>query len=172
MQQAGNAGRLKDLVNNADTELFRYKTIRPGARGRKPLSPTKKVRCWFSINVTLLLYTLLNTFVGSQMEHELLGWCKRQWDRRKVVTRGIIFRKAIQLHPAHCGGKADPNVFARLKNGFTVGSMSGAVFPKGVYPRQVRNYPEIGRRRVQGYPTEWLARRCHLSVLMGLSARA
>ena len=56
-----------------------------------------------------------------KMEREVLEWCKRQWSRRKVVTRGVIFDKALEVHPGHCGGKTDPDVFAKLKNWFYTG---------------------------------------------------
>ena len=44
MKRAVKAGKLKHLVDNADPKQFRSKSVQPGARGRKPLSPTQKVR--------------------------------------------------------------------------------------------------------------------------------
>ena len=54
----------------------------------------------------------------SQVENELLKWCKKQWEKKKVTMRGIIYYCALEIDPKHCGGKDSQNVFERLKKWF------------------------------------------------------
>jgi hypothetical protein len=55
------------------------------------------------------------------MEKVLIQWCMRQWERKRVVTRGIIFRRALQYLPSHCGGNENPTLFKSLKHWFYAG---------------------------------------------------
>ena len=52
------------------------------------------------------------------MEKMILKWCKEQWNKIKVVTRGIIFHKALCIYPKHSGGKSNNQIFAALKSWF------------------------------------------------------
>ena len=85
------------------------------------------------------------------MEQELKEWCKNQWNCRKVVTRGIMFRKSLELYPGHCGGRADPKCFARLKKWFY-----------GGFKKRCR----LSKRRVsstgQKLPKDWRAKKASI----------
>ena len=64
-----------------------------------------------------------------------------------MVTRGIIFRRAIQLYPCHCGGRKNNRLFSSLKNWFYGG------FKKRM---------KLSKRRVsstgQKLPKDWRAK--------------
>ena len=55
------------------------------------------------------------------MEQTLLKWCDEQWAANKVLTRGIIFRRALLLLPNMCGGKHSKKCFRRMKKWFYMG---------------------------------------------------
>ena len=42
-------------------------------------------------------------------------WCKEQWKKKKVVTRGIIFHKSLCIYPKHSGGNSNNKIFTALK---------------------------------------------------------
>ena len=48
----------------------------------------------------------------------ILKWCKEQWNKKKVVTWGITFHKALCIYPKHSGGKSNNKIFAALKSWF------------------------------------------------------
>ena len=52
------------------------------------------------------------------MEKMILKWCKEQWKKKKVVTRGIILHKALSIYPRHIGGKSNKKIFTALKSWF------------------------------------------------------
>ena len=53
------------------------------------------------------------------MERELIRWCDEQWSNKKVLTRGIIFRRALKIYPMFCGGaNNNKGLFERLKSWF------------------------------------------------------
>ena len=52
------------------------------------------------------------------MEKTLIKWCVKQWDKNKVITRGIIFRRALLLLPNFCGGSKAKTCFYRMKQWF------------------------------------------------------
>ena len=55
------------------------------------------------------------------MEKTLIIWCDKQWESNKVLTRGIIFRKALEMYPNFCGGKKNRKCFRKLKKWFYYG---------------------------------------------------
>ena len=50
------------------------------------------------------------------MEKMIFKWCIEQWNKKKVVTRGIIFPKALYIYPNHSGGKSNNKIFTALKS--------------------------------------------------------
>ena len=48
------------------------------------------------------------------MESKLIEWCRRQWDKKRVVTRGIIFRRALMMYPDHCKADSGQSQFKKL----------------------------------------------------------
>ena len=98
------------------------KTAKSGARGRKVSAPVRKVSA--SCLALFLLVNLpshiplTNRCVQIQMEKKLIEWCDKQWGKNKVVTRGIIFRRALEFLPNFCGGKTSKKCFRRMKEWF------------------------------------------------------
>ena len=65
------------------------------------------------------------------MEKMILKWCKeQQWNKKKVVTLGIIFHKALCVYPKHSGGKSNNKIFAALKSWFYGGFKKRAKLSK------------------------------------------
>ena len=64
------------------------------------------------------------------MEKVILKWCKEQWNKNKVVTRGIIFHKALCIYPKHSGGKSNNKIFTVLKSWFYGGFKKRAKLSK------------------------------------------
>jgi hypothetical protein len=55
------------------------------------------------------------------MEKQLISWCDEQRESNKVITRGIIFRKSLELLPSFCGGKKSKKCFQKMKIWFYCG---------------------------------------------------
>ena len=64
------------------------------------------------------------------MEKVILKWCKEQWNRKKVVTQGIIFHKALCIYPKHSGGKSNNKIFTAFKSCFYGGFKKRAKLSK------------------------------------------
>ena len=85
----------------------------------------------------------MNDWIFVQMEEKPIVWCKTNWDRNKIFTRGVVFRQAFWLFPSHCGGTKNPKIFTALKQWFCGGfkkrlklskrrvSSTGQKIPKG-----------------------------------------
>ena len=61
------------------------------------------------------------TCLQLQMEATLVAWCDQQWKLNKVLTRGIIFRKALEIFLGFCGGKKNKKCFYKTKKWFYQG---------------------------------------------------
>jgi hypothetical protein len=84
------------------------------------------------------------TVTAPQMEGKLIRWCKEQWDKKKNISRGIIFRKSKCFYPSHCEGNVSMTTFERMKKWFYGG------FKKRLY---------LSKRRIsstgQKLPKDW-----------------
>ena len=109
----GTLGRIVDALNKGTLRKYtsnepewstamKSKSIKPGARGRRPTSKRAK------------------------METLLLEWMQKCWKQNKAMTRGLIFRRAMLLDGSHCGGKFNPSLFNQLKKWFYGGFKSRA----------------------------------------------
>ena len=64
------------------------------------------------------------------MKKTILKWCKEKWNKKKVVTQGIIFHKALCIYPKHSGGKSNKKIFTTLKSWFYRGFKKWAKLSK------------------------------------------
>ena len=64
------------------------------------------------------------------MEKMILKWCKDQRNKNKVVTRGIIFHKALCIYSKHSGGNSNNKIFTDLKSWFYGGFKKRAKLSK------------------------------------------
>ena len=72
----------------------------------------------------------------------IIKWCKEQCNKRKVVTRGIIFHKALCIHPKHSGGKSNNKIFTALKSCFYGGFKKRAKLSKCSISSTSKKLPE------------------------------
>ena len=88
---------IANLREGASPSKMHAKSLKAGAHDRKVINPQKA------------------------LETQLLSWCKKMWKENKKTTRHVIFHRALQIDPSHCGGKNDLTLMSRLKGWFYYG---------------------------------------------------
>ena len=90
-------GKLDDIIHSDSSKILKSKTVSVGSRGRFVLDPKK------------------------ELESKLIKWCRENWNDNKHITRGIVFRQAMQLDPTFMGGLRSHNHFKKLMAWFYLG---------------------------------------------------